>query len=152
MFNYLCIGYRPTNREELFNLRHTSAQNVIEHIFGVLKQHFRILLIAPEYSLNIQARIPAALCAIHNCIRTHDTNAADDIVPERGFDGGNPSDHDHVASASAAADLDHPSEIRDRIAQEMREDYIHVCSERGVYYEQLDDGDKNELGDEGLEK
>ena len=93
-----------------------------------------------------------ALCAIHNFIRTHDTNAADDIVPERGFDSSNPSNHDHVASAAAAADLDHPSEIHDRITQEMWEDYICVCSERGVYYEQLDDRDKNELGDKGMEE
>ena len=64
-------GYRPVNKEELFNLHHTSARNIIKHIFGVLKQHFRILLLAPEYSLEIQAWIPAALCAIHNFICTH---------------------------------------------------------------------------------
>ena len=46
--------------------------NVIEHIFGVLKWPFQILLIAPEYDLEIQAQIPAALCAIHNFIQKHD--------------------------------------------------------------------------------
>ena len=61
-------------KEELFNLRHASAHNVIEHIFGVLKCRFRILLLAPEYSLEIQARIPAALCAVHNFIWVHDSN------------------------------------------------------------------------------
>jgi hypothetical protein len=45
---------------------------VIERIFGVLKRHFRILLLAPEYNVDIQSRIPAALCALHNFIRTHD--------------------------------------------------------------------------------
>ena len=47
-------------------------QNVIECIFGVLKWCFQILLIAPEYDLEVQARIPAALCAIHNFIQEHD--------------------------------------------------------------------------------
>ena len=147
MFTILYICYRPRNREELFNLRHASARNIIEHIFGVLKRRFWILLLAPEYSLNIQAQIPAALCAIHNFIHTHD---ADDIMPEMDLDNGNPNDHDYVASAAAAAQLDHPSEIRDHIAQQMWEDYVRVCNERGL---DCDDqlGDKDQSGDENLE-
>ena len=31
------LTHSPTSKEELFNLHHTSAHNVIEHIFGVLK-------------------------------------------------------------------------------------------------------------------
>jgi hypothetical protein len=50
--------------EELFNLRHALARNVIEHIFGVLKQHFKILLLPPAYNMDIQGRLPAALCAL----------------------------------------------------------------------------------------
>ena len=50
-------------KEELFNLHHASARNVIEWIFGMLKHRFRILHLAPEYSIDIQARIPAALAA-----------------------------------------------------------------------------------------
>lgn len=69
-----CANIRPTTKEELFNLQHASARNVIERIFGVLKHRFCILLLAPEYSLEIQARIPAALCAVHNFIRVHDSN------------------------------------------------------------------------------
>ncbi len=30
----------PRNPKELFNLRHASARNAIEQIFGILKQHF----------------------------------------------------------------------------------------------------------------
>jgi DDE superfamily endonuclease len=62
---------RLQNKEELFNLRHSSARNAIKHIFGVLKCRFRILLLAPEYSLEVQARIPAALSVIHNFISIH---------------------------------------------------------------------------------
>lgn len=65
----LMITFRPQNREELFNLRHAALRNVIERIFGVLKRQFRILQIPPEYDMHVQARLPVALCAIHNFIR-----------------------------------------------------------------------------------
>ena len=63
---------RPCNEEELFSLCHASAWNVTEQIFGVLECRFRILLIASEYGLDIQAHIPSALCAIHNFNCKHD--------------------------------------------------------------------------------
>lgn len=54
--------------QELYNLRHASARNVVERIFGVLKCRFVILTHPPEYSMEIQARIPPALAAVHNFI------------------------------------------------------------------------------------
>ena len=42
------MSFSPVNKEELFNLRHAQTRNVIECIFGVLKQHFRILVIPRE--------------------------------------------------------------------------------------------------------
>ena len=63
---------RPTNKEELFNLRRASARKVIERILGVLKRRFRILQLAPEYAIKTQVCIPAALCAIHNFIAKYD--------------------------------------------------------------------------------
>lgn len=38
---------RPCNHKELFNLHHAMLWNVIEHIFSVLKNHFRILALPP---------------------------------------------------------------------------------------------------------
>ena len=64
----------PTNARELFNLRHAQARNIIEHIFGVLKQRFRILLLPPHYPLDFQSRIPVALCALQNFIQITDSN------------------------------------------------------------------------------
>ena len=56
IFLYTSFIYnRPTTKEELFNLRHASAHNVIECIFGVLKRRFRILHLAPEYDMEVQA-------------------------------------------------------------------------------------------------
>ena len=33
----------PTTPQELFNLRHASARNIVERIFGILKNRFAIL-------------------------------------------------------------------------------------------------------------
>jgi len=60
------------NERELFNLRHAALQNIIERLFGVLKRQWRILNIPPEYSMDIQAHIPAALCALHNLVNRFD--------------------------------------------------------------------------------
>jgi hypothetical protein len=59
--------YRPCNKEELFNLWHASAQNVI-----VLKCKFHILWMVPEYNMSLQAQIPVTLAAVHNFIWEHE--------------------------------------------------------------------------------
>jgi DDE superfamily endonuclease len=134
--------YRPRSKEELFNLRHASARNVIERIFGVLKRRFRILLLAPEYNLQIQARIPAALCAIHNFISIHDP-AEDTILRDEEDDDNPPFDLDHEASATAAAEIDIPSARRDGIAQAMWDDYLEICRQRGIRNEDSDSGEES---------
>ena len=103
---------------------------MIERIFGVLKRRFRILFLAPEYNLQIQARIPAALCAIHNFISVHDP--AEDPFPSDDDNDNAPLDHDHQASAAAATEIDEPSTIRDPIAQAMWDDYLAICQQRGI--------------------
>lgn len=143
--NYLYIKHRPKNKEELFNLRHASARNVIERIFGVLKRRFRILLLAPEYSLEIQARIPAALCAIHNFIRTHDSADEATFAGNDNGDGNAPFD-DYAAPGPAA--VDEPSERRDHIAQSMWDTYLAVRMERGIN-DDNDDQSESEPEEDG---
>lgn len=63
---------RPATKEELFNLRHACARNIIERIFGVLKKRFRILIIPPDYDMDLQSRLPPALASLHNFIREND--------------------------------------------------------------------------------
>jgi hypothetical protein len=87
--------FRPVNKEELFNLYHSSACNVIKQIFSVLKQCFHILLLSLEYKIDIQAHIPAALCAIHNFIWIHDP--AKDPLPPMNIVNNNPSHQGYVA-------------------------------------------------------
>ena len=53
---------------------------MIEHIFGILKWCFRILLLAPEYDMDMQARVPPALCALHNFIHQHDPSDLEDYA------------------------------------------------------------------------
>lgn len=120
------------NKEELFNLRHAQARNIIERIFGVLKARFRILSHCPSYSVQVQAQIPAALCAIHNFIRLHDSQedeeqedgcihgraeAGDDVVRQVGF-------------VEANGDNNGVVQRRDNIAQAMWNDYQHILQER----------------------
>ena len=59
-------------KEELFNLHHAQARNVIERIFGVLKKHWDILNCLAHYSMDVQAQIPPGLAAVHNFIGDHD--------------------------------------------------------------------------------
>jgi hypothetical protein len=117
----------------------------------VLKRRFRILLLAPEYSLQIQARIPAALCAIHNFICIHDP--AEDTILTVDDDDDNaprPLDHDHEASAAAAAEIDTPSTKRDCIAQAMWDDYLAVRQQREIRNEDSSNDSESESGDESM--
>ncbi|KAG2745074.1 hypothetical protein P692DRAFT_20742611, partial [Suillus brevipes Sb2] len=132
-----------------------SARNVIERIFGVLKQRFRILLLPPAYAMEIQAQIPAALCVLHNFIRVHDPSESN--IPIDDEDGeADVGAEDAVADTRDAEDAtameednEHDfrqaAELRDRIAEAMWAQYQRVVLERGL--EALDiteDEDENE--------
>ena len=84
MISSLTDFYRPRNKEELFNLRHASAWNIIEHIFGVIKCKYRILLIPPEYNMEIQACITASLAVVHNSICSHQLEEEEEIDEDDG--------------------------------------------------------------------
>jgi hypothetical protein len=60
---------------------------VIEHTFGVLKKHFKILLLPPAYGIDIQAQIPAALCALQNFIREHKSDDDDQTLNQDSMTG-----------------------------------------------------------------
>jgi hypothetical protein len=54
---------------ELFNLRHASARNAVERVFGVMKKRFKVLDDPMHYSIGIQAQLLPGLCALHNFLR-----------------------------------------------------------------------------------
>jgi hypothetical protein len=134
-----CIYYSthsgsPANAKELFNLRHAQACNVIERIFGVLKQRFRILLLPPRYPLDFQPRIPAALCALQNFIQEidHDEGEIPTDVYQAAYEPF-PSDvdNDHEGGFITEDDDEGNSEVKLRrmnIANEMWDSYLQYTA------------------------
>lgn len=66
-------GQKPSNKEELFNLRHSSLRNVIERIFGITKRQFQILETPPEFTMLVQVKLVLAVTGLHNFIQSHRT-------------------------------------------------------------------------------
>jgi hypothetical protein len=62
-------GLQPVNKEELFNLRHSSLRNIVERIFGVIKKRFPILVNMPRYDYEIQIQLVLSCLMIHNFIK-----------------------------------------------------------------------------------
>ena len=71
--------YRPRDAEELFNLCHVSACNIIKHIFGVLKWRFHILVHPLQFDMDVQAHLPLALAAVHNFIQKYNSSDITDF-------------------------------------------------------------------------
>ena len=110
-----------------------------------MKRRFRILLLAPEYSLEVQARIPAALAAVHNFISIY--NPRDQPISNTTFDNVRMYDDVDDDFTSTEAEPDETDLRRDRIAQKMWDDYVRLCEERGIDSET---GFESDLGeDEG---
>ena len=138
---------RPKTKEELFNLRHATLRNVIERIFGVLKRRFRILLLAPEYDMDIQSRLPAALCALHNFIRTHDPDDETEIQ-EIGMENGDedvPGPQAFIPAvepdAGGGTSRNQAIALRNRIASELWAQYQGVLRDREGVIDEIDNND-----------
>ena len=132
----------------MFNLHHATLQNVIERIFGVLKRRFQILQLAPKYNMDIQGRLPTALSALHNFIRTHDPDdetelqeISMDIVDE------GPGPFIPAVELEAGGELGTSRNwavaLRNRIASELWAQYQGVLHDR--------EGDINESDDDVAE-
>ncbi|XP_061341926.1 protein ALP1-like [Gastrolobium bilobum] len=62
-------GAQPTTPHEFFNMKHSSARNVIERCFGMLKGRWAIVRSKSFYPVKTQVRIITACCLLHNHIR-----------------------------------------------------------------------------------
>ncbi|XP_041989894.1 uncharacterized protein LOC121741250 [Salvia splendens] len=60
---------RPKNPREMFNMRHTSARNIIQRAFVVLKMRWSILRSASYYPIETQIMLIMACFLLHNYIR-----------------------------------------------------------------------------------
>jgi len=56
-------------KEELFNMKHSSARNVIERTFGLLKIRWAIIRNPSYYPIDTQVDIILTCCYLHNLIR-----------------------------------------------------------------------------------
>ena len=54
-------------------------------MFGILKNRFAILRRNPDLASDIQARLPAALAALHNIIREYDQDDLEDFLDDEEF-------------------------------------------------------------------
>ncbi|KAF7372335.1 DDE Tnp4 domain-containing protein [Mycena venus] len=97
--------------------------------FGVVKGRWQILTRPPEYDMDIQARVPSALAALHNSILKHDSIEWDKILDDDVEDP-NPGtrrediDSGDLADGATTAQEKRRSEARrDEIAQAMWESY-----------------------------
>jgi hypothetical protein len=107
-----------------------------------MKRQWRILQLPPEYSMVIQARLPMALCALHNFIRHCDP--APDIIDQEFLDGDLPdpifTDDDMGDDARGeltdgpadAAERRRADNRRDEIAAAMWVDYVEERACRGL--------------------
>src|SRR5260370_36751355 len=121
--------HRPKNKEELFNLQHSSLQNAVECIFGIVKWCFKILKSAPEYDIQSQARLVAALAALHNFICIHDPDKMGDFSDDVQM-------HDSygseicVEASSSYQDCTRAEAKREEIAVAMWQGYIDETRHR----------------------
>ena len=110
---------------------------MIERIFGVLKQKFCILHLAPEYTLEVQARIPAALATIHNFTHRHKPGEEEEEGEGEGEGDGNEpisgrveNDNDEVEWADVG--INELDMRLDGIATAMWEQYVNEHIAQGL--------------------
>lgn len=126
------------SREELYNLQHSQAWNVVERIFGVLKKKWGILTCPPQFDMAVQVQVPPALAALHNFIMDHDPDDVNQFLnSDEGDLDPNPGamrENDFGLLADGAvtqAERNRATQLQDRIAQQMWESYQAELEARG---------------------
>lgn len=111
-------GRHPANHQECFNMRHSSARNVIERCFGMIKKRWAILRSPSFYPVKAQNRIIIACCLLHNLIR-QDT-AFDPLEDQEMDEDAHMGDGDTISTIETS---DEWSGFRDRLAVEMFDNF-----------------------------
>lgn len=107
-------------------------------MFGILKNRFAILRRNPDLTPDIQARLPAALAALHNVIREYDQDDLDDFLDESEFTDQDIDELDLQAGDEGQlaegppgrAEKRDADERRDAIAERMWIQYQQVLASR----------------------
>ncbi|XP_042488921.1 uncharacterized protein LOC122069041 [Macadamia integrifolia] len=128
----------PTDKKELFNLRHSELRNVIERAFRLLKSKFKILKSQAKYPYKTQTRIVLACVLIHNHILTENSAQEEegfiaDEEAEAKTNGQKTQEETNMVVDSDASDSDSDGEdfqnenweqFRDELADVMWDDWM----------------------------
>lgn len=111
----------PQNPQELFNLKHTKARNVIERSFAVLKMRWGILRSPSFYPIDVQTGLIIACFLLHNFIRTNmDVDPYDELVSTQQDDGyGSDNDESIVPTINVISPTASWTKKRDDLAAAM---------------------------------
>ncbi|KAI3470671.1 hypothetical protein Pfo_027334 [Paulownia fortunei] len=104
--------HQSTTTEEFFNMKHSSARNIIERLFGLLKSRWGILRSSSYYPIKIQNRIIMTCCLLHNFIRqemgVYQLDDEDNIQDEQG--GGENLNNNEVDEDEESVTMIEPSD------------------------------------------
>lgn len=110
-------------------------------MFGILKNRFAILRRNPDLASDIQARLPAALAALHNIICEYDQDDLEDFLDDEEFADQDFDEMDLQPTGRAEGELAEgpprraerreADARRDEIAESMWVQYQAVLAQRG---------------------
>jgi hypothetical protein len=103
-----------------------------------MKHHFQILQLVPEYALDVQVQILAALCVIHNFIHEHNTPPDTWLSTTPSHHGSSKYNGDNMDS-QVHAGTEGNNNRQDEIVMVMWEDYQTRCMEMGLDEEETED-------------
>nr|KAJ0188434.1 hypothetical protein LSAT_V11C900485350 [Lactuca sativa] len=115
----------PTNAKELYNMRHSSARNIIERCFGLIKSRWAILRDNAYHPIESMPRIIIACCLMHNFIRTTMMeDPLDQEIPTNHSQFGD--EHDNIISTVETSQR--WTDRRDLLANTMFTDWGSRCA------------------------
>lgn len=144
---------RPQNMKELFNLRHAMCRNCAERGMGVVKKRFPILTNMLHYDIEMQVKLAQCAFCLHNFIHRHkdyepdefDNLSASEMAAlvqeamahaENERDNADDDDDDEEEGKDNNDDDDESADAwRDRVAQEMWDQYQEELRNRGLIEE-----------------
>ncbi|KAL4344305.1 hypothetical protein AHAS_Ahas11G0165100 [Arachis hypogaea] len=120
----------PRNFREYFNKKHSSARNIIERCFGLLKKRWAILRSPCFYKIKTHNRIMIACCLLQTFIRINmDSDSEEDILLENdhviiGEEHGGNEDGDDETIDNVEGSNEWTA-WRDNLAHEMYTEWMH---------------------------
>ncbi|XP_073139084.1 uncharacterized protein [Henckelia pumila] len=115
----------PESQKEIFNHRYSSLRNAIERAVSVLKKRFSILASGaePNYNVETHSEIILACCILHNFLMGVEPDERLIVEVDSELTHEDIVNEENANSRGRSESSKHGIMIRNRIAQEMWEDY-----------------------------